>query len=340
MSDVNLSFNRFYDTINSFLKSAPLRKIRSRDLLIPANPWMTKGLLKSMKIRDKLHKSFMRAKNPESKSFYLERFKKYRNSITSLCRNSKNNYYLTYFRENSGNIKKVWKGINNLLGRKVKSQVPSSILIGEVTETDPLTIANTFNNYYASVAEKIRAEIPRNLRLYSVYLKNPNPNNLFLSPVTTGEVLRCIMSLDSSKASGPYSIPSRVLSAINDIISAPLADIINLSFSNGVFPDRLKISDVLPSYKKDSKLEVSNYRPISLLSNLDKIFEKLIYERTYNFLQRNNVFFQHQFGFRRKHSTSHAILNMVQKIMDRLDKGEFACGVFVDLQKAFDTVDH
>ena len=107
-----------------------------------------------------------------------------------------------------------------------------------------------------------------------------------------------------------------------------------------MFPDRLKISDVLPSYKKHSRLAVSNYRLISLLSNLDKVFEKLIYKRTYNFLQLNNVFFQQQFGFRKKHSTSHAILNMIQKIMDALDKGEFACGVFVDLQKAFDTVDH
>ena len=113
-----------------------------------------------------------------------------------------------------------------------------------------------------------------------------------------------------------------------------------MSFSNGVFPDRLKISDVLPLYKKDSRLKVSNYRPISLLSNLDKIFEKLIYIRTYNFFQLNNVFFQQQFGFRKKHSTSHAILNMIQKIMDTLDKGQFACAVFVDLQKAFDTVDH
>ena len=340
-NDVNLSFNRFFDTIDSLLEeSAPLKKVQIHEMSSSVNPWITRGLLNSIKIRNKLHKSYLGAKNPESKSFYLERFKKYRNAITSLCRVSKNNYYQSYFRENSANISKVWKGINSLLGRKVRPPAPSSILIGEETETDPQIIANTFNEFYASIAEEIRAEIPRNPRSFSAYLRDPNPRNLFLSPVTKNEVICCISNLDSSKASGPYSIPSCALSAINTTISGPLSVIINLSFSNGVFPDRLKISDVLPSYKKHSKLSVSNYRPISLLSNLDKIFEKLIYKRTYDFLQQHNVFFQQQFGFRKKHSTSHAILNMIQKIMDALDKGEFACGVFVDLQKAFDTVDH
>ena len=75
-------------------------------------------------------------------------------------------------------------GINSLLGRKVRSPAPSSILIGEETETDPQIIANTFNDFYASVAEQIRAEIPRNPRSFSTFLKNPIPRNLFLSPVT------------------------------------------------------------------------------------------------------------------------------------------------------------
>ena len=223
-NDVNLSFDRFYDTINSLLdESAPLKRIRVRDLPNPGNPWITKGLINSMRIRNKLHKSFLAAKNPESKSFYLERFKKYRNTITTLSRISISNYYEAYFRDNLHCIRKVWKGINNLLGRKVKSPAPSSLLIGETTETDPQIIANTFNNYFSSVAEDIRAEIPRNPRSFSTYLKNPNPHNLFLSPVTKDEVKCCILSLDSTKASGPYSIPPNILSAINDIISDPLA---------------------------------------------------------------------------------------------------------------------
>ena len=146
--------------------------------------------------------------------------------------------------------------------------------------------------------------------------------------------------MDSSKASGRYSIPSRILWVIEDIVAEPLSDIINLSFEEGVFPDRLKTAEVIPVHKKDSRLSYDNYRPISLLSNLDKIFEKMIYPRIFKFLNDNNVIFPKQFGFRSKHSTVHAILNMSQTIADSLDSGNFGCGVFVDLRKAFDTVDH
>ena len=146
--------------------------------------------------------------------------------------------------------------------------------------------------------------------------------------------------MDACKASGPYRIPTRILRLIEDIIAEPLSDVVNLAFVEGVFPEKLKTAEVIPVYKKDSRLSFDNYRPIFLLSNLDKIFEKLIYPRIYNFLDNNNVFFSKQFGFRSKHSTAHAILNMSQIISDSLDAGKFGCGVFVDLRKAFDTVDH
>ena len=98
---------------------------------------------------------------------------------------------------------------------------------------------------------------------------------------------------------------------------------------------------MLPVYKNKGKTtDCSNYRPISLLSNLDKVLEKLIYKRVYNYLTRLNLLYTRQFGFRHKHSTLHTLLNMCQKISDALDEKKFVCGVFVDLQKAFDTVDH
>ena len=87
-------------------------------------------------------------------------------------------------------------------------------------------------------------------------------------------------------------------------------------------------------------MELTNYRPISLLSNIDKIYEKLIYRRLYGFLEKHKVLYKQQFGFRKSYSTSQILLNLSQKVMDALDKGDYACGVFIDLQKAFDTVDH
>ena len=114
----------------------------------------------------------------------------------------------------------------------------------------------------------------------------------------------------------------------------------NLSFSAGVFPSIPKTCIVIPIFKKDSQLNCSNYWPISLLSNIDKILERIMHNRFHNFLATNNLIYSLQFGFRQKHSTSHALIRPTDKIREQLDKGNFTCGIFDDFQKAFDTVDH
>ena len=115
-----------------------------------------------------------------------------------------------------------------------------------------------------------------------------------------------------------------------------LADLFNLSFVNGIFPSVLKNAKVVSVFKKDSKLDFGNYRPISLLSNIEKILEKLVYKRLYNFLNNNDIIFQ--FGFRQHYSTSHALINITENITKAFDEGNIGCGVFVDLQKTFDSV--
>ena len=109
---------------------------------------------------------------------------------------------------------------------------------------------------------------------------------------------------------------------------------------NGTHPKLLKSAKVIPIFKKGSKLETSNYRPISLLSNLNKILEKLMFTRTYSFLENNHLLYKLQFGFHQKHSTNHALVDITETIRKALDNGKFACGIFTDLQKAFDTVNH
>lgn len=163
---------------------------------------------------------------------------------------------------------------------------------------------------------------------------------MFLSPTTPEEILKYLSTINSKKSSGQSSIPYNVLSLIKNEIACPLSKIINLSFTLGVFPTQLKLTKVIPIHKKESKLDCTNYRPISLLSNIDKLFEKLIHDRLYKFLNKNKVLYSQQFGFRKNYSTSQTLLNMIQKIADNLDKGNYVCGIFVDLQKAFDTVDH
>ena len=183
--------------------------------------------------------------------------------------------------------------------------------------------------------------MPPSFNHFSSFLKNPNINSLVLTPTSPEEIAEVIGSFSKSKASGPNSIPVKILKLINQNISAPISTLINSSFASGIFPSVLKISKVVPVFKnKGSPLEVSNYRPISLLSNIEKIYEKVMYSRLISFLEDNNQIYSRQFGFRKAHSTENTLINIVERIRSSLDNGEFACGVFVDLQKAFDTVDH
>ena len=119
-----------------------------------------------------------------------------------------------------------------------------------------------------------------------------------------------------------------------------LADLFNLSFTTVVFPSVLKTAKVVPVFLKDSKLDYSNYHPMSLLSNIEKILEKLMYKRFYTFLNKNNIIYNLQFGFRQQYSTSHDVINITENIRKALDDGNISCGIFVDLQKAFDIFDH
>ena len=113
-----------------------------------------------------------------------------------------------------------------------------------------------------------------------------------------------------------------------------------MSVQKGVFPSKLKEAKVIPVYKSDDETEPGNYRPISLLSVFNRLFEKLMYHRLRSFLDINNVLFKAQYGFREKHSTQHAILDTVNIIQNNMDSKLFTCGIFIDLKKAFDTVDH
>ena len=164
--------------------------------------------------------------------------------------------YDKYFERNWNNIKNTWKGIKSLDN-------------GD-TITNPYDIANTFNNYFASVAETTKRSIKYSHKHFSDYLSNESDSTIFLQPTDKEEIANIISSLNSSKASGPNSIPYRILFLLRNDISKQLADLFNLSFLTAVFPSVLKTAKVVPAFKKDSKLDYSNYRPISLLPNIEK----------------------------------------------------------------------
>ena len=162
----------------------------------------------------------------------------------------------------------------------------------------------------------------------------------FISCCTKEEIIKIISNFKPKKLAGPNSIPTKILRLPTEDISEYLSIIFNISFATRIFPEKLKVAKVIPIHKKDSKLECSNYRPISLLSNIDKILEKLVHTRLMKFLTEQKILYLKQFGFRKSFSTAHAIINLIDSIENAFDKNKFVCGVFIDLKKAFDTVDH
>ena len=218
---------------------------------------------------------------------------------------------------------------------------PVAMKNGKVTTTEPNQIAEGFNNYFSLIAKNLQDKLFHSGSDFTKYLKNPVSHSFLMESADLKEIIIIIDSLNNNKASGPYSIPTSILKLIKSNICYPLKELINLSFATGIYPDKLKIAKVNPIYKgKGDTCEFSNYRPISLLSNINKIFEKLVYSRVYTYLNLHNCIYDLQFGFRSKHSTNHALTSLTENIREALDKSNFAVGIFIDLQKAFDTVDH
>ena len=143
-----------------------------------------------------------------------------------------------------------------------------------------------------------------------------------------------------NKSTGPQSIPIKLLKLIPDLILVPLCRIISMSFSTSIYPDTLKICKIIPIHKGGLSTDVNNYRPISLLSIFDKIIETIMHERLYNFLGDHDILFNNQFGFQKNISTSATHIQITEKIKESIDNRKYGCGLFSDLRKAFDTVNH
>ena len=332
-------FDNFLLNIHTLInKHCPQKRLNKKKLKLRSKPWINKRVLKMMKIRDRLFKKF-KYTNSESD---LKVFKLFRNRVVNELKESKKNYYHHYFDENKSNMKMLWKGIKSIVNLKANNlDTISHLTDNNGSEIkDPSTIANQFNHFFTNVANDITKTIPRNPRSPLTYLTNRNQESLLVFPCSSNEVSEVIKSLKNGKSVGPNSIPIKLLKILDPYISVNLSNLINESFETGIFPDKLKIAKVIPVFKKGLTTKKSNYRPISLLSIFSKIFEKLMYQRLYRFLEACESLFNMQFGFRSGHSTDHALVSLTDNIKSSLDKNKFGCGIFIDLQKAFDTVNH
>ena len=201
---------------------------------------------------------------------------------------------------------------------------------------DQLKIANVFNSYFSSIGEKTQSKVRFSDKNYTDYLHGGNFNSFFITPTDSEEVISIISSLSDNKSSGPNSIPTRILKLLKKDISTQLVDIFKISFSWRIYPTPLKIGKIIPIHKKDSKPECSNYGPIAVLSNINKISKKLKHQRLLNLLDKNKLIYSLQLGFRQNYLTSYALIHLTKTIKILLIK-VYLTVVFLLISKKFST---
>ena len=165
------------------------------------------------------------------------------------------------------------------------------------------------------------------------------PNSFFFRPIHCYSTKKLICSL-KNKSSNLNTVPVKILKSICEIISPCLTNIINRSLTTSVFPDRLKKARVTPIPKEGDKCNLSNFRPISVLSVFSKVFEKVAYTQLYDYLENNSILHKQQYGFRAKKSTIQAFLHFLQYLYKHIDSGNIVFSLFLDFRKAFDCVNH
>lgn len=325
--------NEYKHIFNTFF---PEKVAKRSNKMTPRHEWMTKGLIKSCNRKSKLYKTYRQNSTTENKHRYIT----YRNRLKSLLKKAERNFYCEKFSFCVGDMKKTWKLIGSVLNKnKLHSTVESFIVNGVLTD-NKLEIVDRFNDYFINVGTNLASSIPCSSRSFSYYLKPGQPGSFSLFPTDASEIIQIVSDLQNKSSAGFDDIPVNIMKASISCIAEPISQIINSTFENGTFPDDLKIAKVCPVFKDGEKNTFSNYRPISVLPSFSKIFEKAIYSRLFTYFESKNIIVNNQYGFRQNHSTHMALLDMYDRLSTAIDRNEYAVGVFIDLSKAFDTLNH
>ena len=319
---------------NKCFPTVRLSRKHARDKL-----WVTKGIKQSSNHKNKLYKKWLCSHNPDDKVKYKDYLKIFKR-VTSAAQSA---YYKEKFDTRVNSVKQLWINLNQIssLCRSKTSTKIDKLIYNNEAFTDPTDICNKLNSYFCSIGTTLVQSLSQCGQTdFKKFCPPPNKDSMFCSPVTPDEIVKIIHNFPNNKAPGSDHISSKILKEICECIVTPLTHLFNLSFETGIVPDLLKIAKVVPIYKKGEKYLPDNYRPISLLSIFEKILEKLMYRRLADFLDKNKTLYEFQFGFRKNYSTSRAVMEVLDNIYQHSDNDEITMGIYCDLKKAFDTVNH
>ena len=304
--------------------------------------WITFGLLKSIEFRDNLYRELK--KTPIDRDDYRNKkinLRTYNRIINRSKTYLKKRYYAKKFHQLKNNIKLTWRLINEVLGNNPNKSISTKFNINDKCITDQQEIANHFNSFFASISTKISQQIKNHDQIdHRQYLINRPVTTFHFHEITTQDVMCIISKLPNKKSTGYDEISTETIKILSAVISPTLSLIINNCILNGTVPDEMKVSKIKPLFKKGDVTLLNNYRPISLLPCVSKIFEKVLFNQLYEYFERNDLLTQHQYGFRKNHSTEFAAMELIDRVANLLELGKIPFNLYIDLSKAFDVLNH
>ena len=303
------------------------KRIRGTD-----TPWITGDIKKLMAMRDKTKQDAIRTKSTD----LFSRYKEIKNAINKLCKKARCEYYSNLITESMDKPHKLWKAIKKVLPGKTK-QSTTILQDEEGIFSKPPEVANCFNRFFTNIGFNLASKFPSGLQI-----SNPYPNfkqTFYFKPININYTLKELQTLKTSKATGLDNISARLLRDAAVIVADPLNKIMNHSLKTGIVPSVWKEARVSPIFKSDCPTSPSNYRPVSIIPVCMKIFERAVQIQLVSYLTEHSILYHQQSGFRKKHSTQTAITDVTDYILSNMDNGNLTGAVYLDLKKAFDTVD-
>ena len=302
-------------------------------------------MVKVIALRNQQYKKFKKTLLHVDK----EIFKETKYKVIKMIKSKKKLYFERKLHENIAKPKELWKAIKSL-GLPCKSSAVSNICLKDKNGSlnfEDSSNANTFKKIFENLANDLVLKLPKAPNLYTLgktllYYNSLglSRNSFKFSQISEEDMRKYLINLSPNKASGIDNLSGKFLKDGADGLALPISQLYNLSISLSTFPQHCKIAKLKPQYKKGSRTEPKNFRPISLLPLLSKLIEKTIHDQVQNYYNENNIFFSFQSGFRGKHSTDTCLTYLHDKILKGFDEGLLTGMITIDLQKAFDTIDH
>lgn len=332
--DINHDMQLWYSLVLKQLdKHAPVKHKRVKTSRLPE--WLNEDIINAQKQRD----NCKRLKQ-------WSQYKKYRNKVTTLIRQSKRNHFSDSI-SNLKDTKTIWKHLKSVSNPgESNNHIPDEIVINNVTFTTTEQVASKLNKFFTSISELLinsdtdDTTPDLNNLVRFIQSKVPQDVHFKIPRITPSQVVAFINALDPTKATGVDGLGPKILKMAVQILSPSIAVLINKSLDTGAFPDQLKLAKVFPIFKGGCKTDPSNYRPISILPTLSKLFEKHINKHLMAYLNKYRLIHESQSGFRQKHSCQTALVKLIDQWMTCIDQGDLVGALFVDFKKAFDLVDH